>query len=66
MAKFPAFMTAFRLTAKAAIHTPLVFRAGLFSGDGLHWKVLGISRISPESKTGRSAPPFPGQSAKGR
>lgn len=40
MAKFPAFMTAFRLTAKAAIHTPLVFRAGLFSGDGLPWPSL--------------------------
>ena len=40
MAKFPAFMTAFRLTAKAAIHTPLVFRAGLFSGEGLPWPSL--------------------------
>jgi DNA-binding transcriptional regulator PaaX len=40
MAKRPAFMTAYPLTAKAAVHTPLVFRAGLFSGDGLPWPSL--------------------------
>jgi len=40
MAKRPAFMKAYPLTAKAAIHTPLVFRAGLFSGDGLPWPSL--------------------------
>jgi hypothetical protein len=33
-------MAAFPLTAKAAIHTPLVFRAGLFSADGLPWPSL--------------------------
>ena len=40
MAYRPAFMTAFPLTAKAAVHTPLVFRAGLFARDGLPWPSL--------------------------
>ena len=40
MAKSPAFMAAFPLSAKAAIHTPLVFRAGLFSGEDLPWPSL--------------------------
>ena len=40
MVKSPAFMTAFPLTAKAAVHTPLVFRAGLFSGEDLPWPSL--------------------------
>jgi len=35
MANTPAFMTAFPLTARAAVHTPLVFRAGLYAADGL-------------------------------
>jgi len=33
-------MAAFPLTAKAAVHTPLVFRAGMFAGDGLPWPSL--------------------------
>ncbi|OHD19762.1 MAG: hypothetical protein A2Y38_12090 [Spirochaetes bacterium GWB1_59_5] len=33
-------MTAYPLTAKAAVHTPIVFRAGLFSSEGLPWPTL--------------------------
>ena len=40
MTNRPAFMAAFPLTAKAAVHTPLVFRAGMFAGDGLPWPSL--------------------------
>lgn len=40
MAKKPAFIASFPLTAKAAVHTPLVFRAGMFAGDGLPWPSL--------------------------
>ena len=40
MANRPAFIRTFPLTAKAATHTPLVFRAGLFAGDGLPWPSL--------------------------
>jgi DNA-binding transcriptional regulator PaaX len=40
MARLPAFMTAYPLTAKAAVHTPIVFRAGLFSAEGVGWPSL--------------------------
>ncbi len=40
MANTPAFMKAFPLTARAAVHTPLVFRAGLYAADGLPWPSL--------------------------
>lgn len=40
MANTPTFMKAFPLTARAAVHTPLVFRAGLYSADGLPWPSL--------------------------
>lgn len=40
MARPPAFMKAYPLTAKAAVHTPIVFRAGLFSSEGLAWPSL--------------------------
>ena len=40
MANTPAFMKAFPLTARAAVHTPLVFRAGLYASDGLPWPSL--------------------------
>jgi len=33
-------MAAYPLTAKAAVHTPLVFRAGLFASEGLPWPTL--------------------------
>jgi DNA-binding transcriptional regulator PaaX len=33
-------MTAYPLTAKAAIYTPLVFRAGVFSSEGVPWPSL--------------------------
>lgn len=33
-------MTAYPLTAKAAVHTPIVFRAGLFSSEGVPWPSL--------------------------
>lgn len=34
------FMTAYPLSARAAIHTPIVFRAGFFSSDDLPWPSL--------------------------
>jgi len=40
MANTLAFMKAFPLTARAAVHTPLVFRAGLYAADGLPWPSL--------------------------
>ncbi len=40
MARKPAFSIAYPLTAKAAAHTPLVFRAGLGSLEGLPWPSL--------------------------
>jgi DNA-binding transcriptional regulator PaaX len=40
MARQPAFMKAYPLTAKAALHTPLVFRAGYESFGGLPWPSL--------------------------
>jgi len=33
-------MKAFPLSARAAVHTPLVFRAGLYAADGLPWPSL--------------------------
>jgi DNA-binding transcriptional regulator PaaX len=33
-------MTAYPLTAKAAVHTPIVFRAGLFASEGIPWPSL--------------------------
>lgn len=40
MSQLPDFMAAYPLTAKAAIHTPLVFRAGLFADESLPWPSL--------------------------
>jgi len=40
MPRIPAFMKAYPLTAKAAVHTPIVFRAGLESFDDLPWPSL--------------------------
>jgi len=40
MPKKPAFMTAYPLTARAAVHTPLVFRAGLESLGEFPWPSL--------------------------
>jgi len=40
MARKLAFIKAYPLTAKAATHTPLVFRAGLESFEGLPWPSL--------------------------
>ena len=44
MANTPAFMKAFPLTAKAAVHTPLVFRAGLY---GRGRPALALPRGNP-------------------
>jgi len=33
-------MTAYPLTARAAVHTPIVFRAGLSSLEGLPWPTI--------------------------
>ena len=44
MQRLPDFMNAYPLSAKAAIHTPIVFRAGFFSSNDLPWPSLkGIS-----------------------
>lgn len=40
MPRIPAFMKAYPLTARAAVHTPLVFRAGIEPFEGLPWPSL--------------------------
>lgn len=40
MSRMPSFMTAYPLSAKAAVHTPIVFRAGIFSSEGIPWPSL--------------------------
>ncbi len=40
MSREPAFIKAYPLSAKAATHTPLVFRAGLGTFEGLPWPSL--------------------------
>ncbi len=56
MPKVAAFMKAYPLTAKAAVHTPLVFRAGLASFEGLPWPSLeGIRDFSRFAGVGDGA-----------
>ncbi|HUW68751.1 MAG TPA: hypothetical protein VMX33_00830 [bacterium] len=52
----PAFIKAYPLTAKEAVHTPIVFRAGLESFDDLPWPSLeGIRNFALFARIGDGA-----------